>query len=798
MRFQSIASRIITIFLSLILVVQLSSFFIIRASINDNAINLTTSELGSARQVLSLLLDQNFQKLQQSTRLLKSDESLIGAVATGEQKAIARALAVNAPRVGSDLIVWINAGRDRVIATQALSATFERTIKAHLAKVDRGDTPVGIGVYKGRVYQFVLEPISASAQSGWVAIAAPIDERVVSDLHRLTDVDVSVMIVDDANTSVTSLSSLQVAIAQAAEVQLRNVAKQRDLGGETKLRVRGEDYNVSVVPLDAGDQRAAVVLLRSISDATEPFQKLQLILLTLTGLSIVIAFIGSASAVRRITDPLLHLANSAERLGQGDYSESIPVRGGNEVADLSRAIETMRVGIAKREHEISRLAYWDPLTDLPNRAQFTKLLGDEISSSQKDYRPFCLLMMDLDRFKHVNDIMGHSFGDALLRQAAERITMQIKEGHGHVARLGGDEFAVLLLQCTVEESRRVADRILAGLEVPIAIDDQTVDLGASIGIVAFPDHGLDAETLLSHAELAMYEAKRGGNAAVVFDPALDNASQESLSMLSDLRRAIDDKEFELYIQPKINLATGEAIGGEALVRWVHPDKGIVMPDQFIPFAEKTGFVRVLTQWVLEQAASLAREMQQADISGKKISVNISARDLLDFDLPIRFSRLLAKYGVPASSFCLEITESSIMDDPARSMLTLESLHGMGADLSIDDFGTGYSSLSYLKRLPVDELKIDKNFVLNMENDADDAVIVRSTIDLGHNMGLRVVAEGVETAQAWRMLASMGCDQGQGYHMSKAMPASEFAIWLKQWSSVSRLPPVKEAGAGGRT
>lgn len=786
MRFQSIASRIITILLSVILAVQLSSFFIIRASINDNALSLTDSQLGSAKQVLSLLLDQNFQKLLQGARLVASDDAFSSAVEARDKAGVEAALVSAGRRASSDFVAWVDTANDQIVSTQPLSPGFEHAIRSQISKVERGGTPIAMGVYKDQVTQFIVERVKAAGRLGWVVMALDVDERFVTDLPRLTAVDMSVMVADEKGAWKTSLSSLPPSIVSAMEGQLQQGGVSRVSAGEATLRVLNEEYNLNIVPLDAGDQKATVVLLRSISDATAPYQRLQLILLTLTGLSIIIAFMGSASAVRRITSPLLRLAKSAERLGRGDYSETIPVHGSNEVADLSVALETMRSGIAKRQDEISRLAYWDALTNLPNRAQFARLLSDEIAKCQGKELPFCLLMMDLDRFKHVNDIMGHSFGDALLRQAAARITMQVTVGRDHVARLGGDEFAVLLTQCTVDEAREIAQRVLAGLEVPIAIDDQAVDLGASIGIVGFPDHGHDTEALLSRAELAMYEAKRSGNAALVFDQSLDSASQQSLSMLSDLRHAVDNNEFRLFIQPKIDLATGQAVGGEALVRWVHPDKGTITPDHFIPFAEKTGFVRVLTQWVLEQSAILARQLHQAG-TPKKISVNISARDLLDVDLPTRFSLLLTKYNVPASSFCLEITEGSIMDDPARSLLTLENLHNLGADLSIDDFGTGYSSLSYLKRLPVDELKIDKNFVIDMENDPEDAVIVRSTIDLGHNMGLRVVAEGVETAQAWRMLESMGCDLGQGYYMSAPMPAGEFLDWLKHWSSVPRGP-----------
>jgi EAL domain-containing protein (putative c-di-GMP-specific phosphodiesterase class I) len=267
---------------------------------------------------------------------------------------------------------------------------------------------------------------------------------------------------------------------------------------------------------------------------------------------------------------------------------------------------------------------------------------------------------------------------------------------------------------------------------------------------------------------------------------IDKASETSLSLLTELRNAIENNEFRLHVQPKMKLATGEVVGVESLVRWQHPVRGNVFPDEFIPFAEQTGFIRVLTHWVLEQSAALCREMAAKGIH-LKVSVNLSTRDLLDQDLPNKFGDILARHGVLPASFCLEITESAIMDDPVRAQQTLERLHAMGVDLSIDDFGTGYSSLAYLKRLPVDELKIDKSFVLNMENDIGDTKIVRSTIDLGHNMGLRVVAEGIESEAVWRLLAALGCDQGQGYFMSRPIPGDRLVEWIRNW-----VPPVRSS------
>jgi EAL domain-containing protein (putative c-di-GMP-specific phosphodiesterase class I) len=327
----------------------------------------------------------------------------------------------------------------------------------------------------------------------------------------------------------------------------------------------------------------------------------------------------------------------------------------------------------------------------------------------------------------------------------------------------------------------VSQRIGAAFDAPLTLDDHTVDLSAGVGVACWPDHAADAGTLLSRAEVAMYAAKRRSDGPMVYDPRSDSGSAQTLSLLSELKRAVEENELRLFLQPKIALADGALIGAEALVRWQHPTRGMVPPMQFIPFAEQTGFIRRLTLWMFDAAAREWPRLEQALGTGLRLSVNLSTRDLLDQELPDKLGAILDRHAAPAGAFCLEITESAIMDDPQRAEATLRRLAERGFKLSIDDFGTGYSSLAYLKRLPVHELKIDKSFVMGMERDAGDAKIVRSTIDLAHNLGLCVVAEGVENAAIWNQLHRLDCDEAQGYHMSRPLPAAEFAAWGARWS-----------------
>jgi diguanylate cyclase (GGDEF)-like protein len=408
-------------------------------------------------------------------------------------------------------------------------------------------------------------------------------------------------------------------------------------------------------------------------------------------------------------------------------------------------------------------------------------------------RHLAVVMLNLDRFKHVNDVLGYRFGDMMLLRVAERLSQQAVRLGDQVARLGGDEFAILLFDADVDLAEQVAHRVAAAFESAMTLEDQTVDIGAGIGVACFPQHALDADTLLGRAEVAMHGAKKRSNGPMLYNPTIDSASSQTLSLLSELRHAVGAGELRLYLQPKIALDTSQVVGAEALVRWQHPMRGLVPPMQFIPFAEQTGFIRTLTVWVFEEAARTWLRLAEAGIE-LSLSINLSTRDLLDQDLPAKFDALLERLGVPARHFCLEITESAIMDDPVRALQTLERLSTLGFRLSIDDFGTGYSSLAYLKRLPVDELKIDQSFVRNMESDADDAKIVRSTIDLAHNLGLTVVAEGVETLGALGLLKDLECDEAQGYYMGKPMPSQDFAQWAASWAARHRPAPDASAQA----
>jgi diguanylate cyclase (GGDEF)-like protein len=432
--------------------------------------------------------------------------------------------------------------------------------------------------------------------------------------------------------------------------------------------------------------------------------------------------------------------------------------------------------LLRQRERLAHQALHDALTDLPNRDLLHDRIEQALRVAKRDRAPLALLLMDLDRFKEINDTFGHHHGDQLLKQVGGRLCARLR-AVDTVARLGGDEFAMLLPSAGREGAITVAETILRTLEQPFTLEGYTVGVAASIGIILAPEQGEDAITLLRRADVAMYTAKRAAAGFAVYSPEQDQYSPDRLGLTGELRQAIGHDGLRVHYQPKVNFKTGQLDSVEALVRWPHPLRGFLPPDQFIPLAESTGLILPLSRWVLDTALRQCRAWHDEGLD-IRIAVNLSARLLQDPHLVEMIVELLADHGVRPESLELEITESAVMADPARALGLLRRLHQMGVGLSIDDFGTGYSSLAYLNRLPVNEVKIDKSFVLGLGGGQESATIARSIIDLGHNLGLVVVAEGVEDEATYRLLAGLACDLAQGYYLSRPIPAHDLAAWVK--------------------
>jgi diguanylate cyclase (GGDEF)-like protein len=453
---------------------------------------------------------------------------------------------------------------------------------------------------------------------------------------------------------------------------------------------------------------------------------------------------------------------------------------GFDRADL-RLLETVanHASIAMRNGELmDKLRHdslHDALTGVPNRVFLQSEVERLLAELDRGGTPFAVAMLDLDSFKEVNDSLGHHHGDALLQEVARRLSVAV-DGRGIVTRFGGDEFAVLLLNCATDATvLKHCRTVLDFLAPPVELDGTAIDIGASIGVALAPKHGETCDELVKRADVAMYVAKQAQRSVVVFDPSQDTGSPARLAMVAALRQAINDGSLFIHVQPQLRLDVNEIVSVEALVRWTDPEHGFVPPDEFIPLAERSGLIRPLTDLVLEKAIEACAGWQEHS-PGVGISVNLSARSLHDSELDRKVERVLTRHGLPGELLTLEITESSVMADPASTLDLLHSLRALGVKLSIDDFGTGYSSLAYLRRLPVQEVKVDRAFVMRMDVEADDAAIVRSIVELARTLDLSVVAEGVENRRTIRLLEDMGCALVQGYYLSRPMPVGEFVAW----------------------
>ena len=468
----------------------------------------------------------------------------------------------------------------------------------------------------------------------------------------------------------------------------------------------------------------------------------------------------------------------------GQYSSSIiAYEAGAMIYDQTQELRSKADDMAR---QTSYVTTHDSLTDLPNRALFYDRVGQAINSVNNQNKQLSILLIEIENFKEVYDTLGRNSSDLILKQIATRLQGVVLDQES-VARIDGNVFAILLADISdLTEAEYLAQAIQRAMDQAFVIERLQFSVHSNIGIVHFPEHGEDVDSLVQRAGVALYKARSSNNGYSVYESSFDKHSPRRLTLMSELRNAIERDELELYYQPKVAIQTGELYGAEALVRWNHPKHGFISPDEFIPMAERTRTIKPLSLWVLKRAFQHCATWHKKGVE-IKISVNLSAKDLLDPSLPDTVAGVTASTSIKPDWIIFEITESAIMTDPERALITVNRLHQMGFELAVDDFGTGYSSLAYLKKMPLTELKIDKSFVEDIQNSENDAVIVKATINLGHNLGLQVTAEGVETEEILNQLKEYGCDIAQGYYFTKPLSVADFNDWV----AASKWQPVPD-------
>jgi len=621
----------------------------------------------------------------------------------------------------------------------------------------------------GRFYQAVMVPVGGLRPVGFLA--------VVSDpAHSLIPLGAALGM------------PLRLARADGGEVYRspdwpRSDAFDKVLVADYVLKTKGMEDALTVS------------MAADLAPLTAKLREARNIVLLVAGMVTLLAVFGALVVMQKTAlQPLRSLMRQIQLVikDRSHLGEPVSVAGNAEISELARDFNTLTAELKDLYGTLEKMAFSDPLTGLPNRALFNDRVDRIIVISERQQTRFALFMMDLDRFKQVNDTLGHSIGDKLLQQVAERLQGALRKSDTiarlqdeTLARLGGDEFAAVLpMVGSGDYAGLAAKRILSEMHEPFVIESHSFNVGISIGIAIYPDNGADADTLMRRADVAMYQAKQNQRGIAFYDSEQDRHSVFQLTLEPELRSALERDTLQLYFQPKIDMAGGRICGAEALLRWNHPERGFIPPDAFIPIAEQTGLIEPLTRWVLNKALEQCSQWHAAGFP-ISVAVNLSARSLHNANIIDHVAQALVNWDVSPRYLYLELTESAIMADPERAMELLTRLHNMGVVLSVDDFGTGYSSLAYLKKLPVDEIKIDKSFVMDMNRDSNDSVIVRSTIDLAHNMSLKVVAEGVEDQDILQHLTSLRCDIVQGYFLSRPLPPDEFMRRLTelQWSEV---------------
>ena len=775
MTFRSLRHRIAAVFVGLLVLVMTLILMLVARS-NEHIVSAEMGrELTAGGHVFTRLVEQNQHQLEIAATLLASDFGFREAIATQDRPTIRSVLRNHGQRIGAKVMMVVSPGGQVIAETQngeAASRPFPFPDMLAAAELS-GKNADFKAMKDGRLYQVVLVPIQAPRLIAWVAMGFPVDDNWVRDLSAATGLAISVVHLNrpDAMLIASSLDSAQ----RSALPTALGPERRKDTGQQTLL-LGGERYQTLLLPLG---KEASIILQRSLDQAEAPFRSMQTALYLITLGGVAVFTFGSILFARRIAGPVNQLASVAQRIEAGDYTQPVPSFPPDEIGQLATSFERMREGIESRENKILKLAYEDTLTGLPNRTYFL----EAFEQLPKD-APAAIAVLDLDRFALINSALGHPVGDRILTEVGARLA-RLGSGSTLAVRLWGDEFAFLLAGADQAAAENFAELLLGMLRDPISLEGQQLDVNGSLGIALYPQDGGDVSTLLRRAELAMYASKRKHSGFAFAVDVNGDPPHEQLSLLGEMRDALARQEFVIYYQPKLNLASNQITGAEALLRWRHPERGLVQPMSFIPFAEQTGFIREITPWLLEQVAAQTAQWRREGLFITP-SINLSALDLLDHGLVDQMRRLIDLHRLPPTELCLEITESALMEDPALALEHLSELAGLGLKLSIDDYGAGQASLAYLKTLPVHELKIDQMFIRHVTESARDAAIVQSTILLSHALGLTVVAEGAETPADLAWLRSNGCDIGQGYGIARPMPADRLPAWVFAYNN---MPPA---------
>jgi len=755
------------------------------------AVSLTSSQqvLEQMRQkalvgshVLDSFLDSRREQLESAVRVLTNDFGFRSAVATGDTATIGSALTNHGQRIGADIMVLVDPAGETVASSTRTGGPAARDAVPFadaLARARRNGSAAAIAPYDGGLYQFFVVPVLAPEPVAWVAVAFAIDRAMARDLAELTDLDVTFAGLDPSGSASAVVSTLPAATAGALMADLDTYSD--DAGGI--IYTNGDAYLSAVRRLgSAADDRMFAVLQMPTRIISESTWLLIGQIAAVLAVALALSMSVSLWLAKRISDPVSRLIRAARNIERGHYDTPVAVAPSGELALLGSALATMQRGIRDREAHIRHQADHDAVTGLPNLRFLER-------HQRQNPEPHTLCLLAVRDLKDVSFSFGHELRDGLLHAIGRRLQAQPEVRQ--VARISSDEFALVLppmsAAAALEQARALRQRVIE----PYPVDTHRLTARFDCAVIGFPRDASDFQTLFRGAETTLEAAARTKDGCMAYLPDHEHERARQLAIIASFEAACRDRQLSLRYQPKIDLASGRVSECEALLRWEHPELGFVPPDEFIMLAERSGNIRRLSDWVLDTAIAQVSAWRRAGLQ-MTVAVNLSAHDLADPALQGVIEAALVRHAASAAWLVLEVTESAVVHDPDGAARALLALKDLGFRISIDDFGTGQSSLAQLKKLPVDELKIDKSFVLELDTSSDDALIVRSTIELGHNLGLSVVAEGVENAASLARLLDYACDKVQGYHFAKPLTAAEFEAWTMTANS---RPQVLQEASG---
>ncbi|WP_156680148.1 putative bifunctional diguanylate cyclase/phosphodiesterase [Sphingomonas profundi] len=775
-RFQTLRAKLSVLYAGLFVLVMVMLAIVAQLLIAANANRSVRSELVASSSVFGRIWTLRARALGDSAEVLAHDFGFRSAVATGDRPTIASALANlrSRARVASAFVTM----QDGTVIGSGppVLRALARDVPFRMSE-DGGDAVVAGG---GMAVRMVVAPILAPTQVGSVVFAVPIDSADLHALERLSSIPLTAMVVH-RNSSGLWTTREDAPIAETVALNAF-VGKALAQPRPETLRLRGEKGIALARALPSVDGKPEAVLLLSypLAKAMAPFRSLQFGILGAGILGLLLVLAGSIRLARGIAEPIAALDRAARALGEGEFTK-VPVIGDDEVAHLAASFNAMADGIVFRENRIAHLAFHDTLTSLPNRVLFREQLDAALRSASRRGTAMALLCLDLDGFKAVNDTLGHPIGDKLLREIATLLEA-VAEG-ALVSRLGGDEFAIILADQGDDRARLLAQAILDRMRRSIDVSGHQIATGSSIGIAIGPADGEDADTLLKNADLALYRAKQDGRGvARFFEPALDAAARRRRQMEIDLREALANGQLSLDFQPIYALVNDSISGFEALLRWHHPEHGLIPPVEFIPVAEDTGLIQQIGEWVIHEACRQAMTWPGA----LRVAVNVSPLQFRNPGLANIIFQAIGRSGLPPARLEIEITESIFLDSADATLAMLHRLRTLGIRIALDDFGTGYSSLSYLRSFPFDKIKIDRSFVTDINATQSAAAIVHAIVDLARALGMETTAEGVEDERQLTELRQQGCSSIQGYLMSRPIPAGEVVDMLLREAGTRRV------------